>query len=388
MKTRKILSLALALALCLGLSIPATAAEWLYDVRIGADDYEVEPLPEDVATAVRNWEYTEQREPGTNAYLGYTYTLGDVTDYSLDSGFYLPLDEEITIRKIDGSTLDGIYLTAWSDPDGDGVHDQRLAAKVAVFDENSASLLGQLLPTDTASPIRNGKIESPLLTGDNYVDGFTDRWMFSDSNEVDFCGEVAYELNELKISTSYLARLFGKNTLLRLGFPVGEDEFFFNFLITDVPEQTPAKPEETAAVAYPSTQKVDVDGKAIEFQCYALRDAAGNDTNYIKLRDLADILNGSAAQFEVGWDGNVTITTGQSYTKNGSEQKTPFSGNRMYKEVTAQTMVNGKAADLAAFTLTDDAGGGYTYYKLRDLGAALGFKVDWTAERGIFIETK
>lgn len=50
--------------------------------------------------------------------------------------------------------------------------------------------------------------------------------------------------------------------------------------------------------------------------------------------------------------------------------------------------VDGKAADLAAFTLTDDAGGGYTYYKLRDLGATLGFKVDWTAQRGIFIETK
>lgn len=143
-----------------------------------------------------------------------------------------------------------------------------------------------------------------------------------------------------------------------------------------------------APTAYASTQTVTVDGKKIEFQCYALKDAAGNDTNYIKLRDLADILNGSAAQFEVGWDGNVTITTKTAYTKNGSEQNTPFSGNRAYKEVTAQTMVNGKAADLAAFTLTDDAGGGYTYYKLRDLGAALGFKVDWTAERGIFIETK
>lgn len=31
---------------------------------------------------------------------------------------------------------------------------------------------------------------------------------------------------------------------------------------------------------------------------------------------------------------------------------------------------------------------GYTYYKLWDLGTALGFKVDLTAQRGIFIETK
>lgn len=159
----------------------------------------------------------------------------------------------------------------------------------------------------------------------------------------------------------------------------------FKEYYSPVPEEIKLK---EILIAYPSTQTVDVDGKAVEFQCYALKDAAGNDTNYIKLRDLADILNGSAAQFEVGWNDQVTITTGQGYTKDGSEQNTPFSGQREYKEVNAQTLVNGEAKDLAAFTLTDDNGGGYTYYKLRDLGAALGIKVDWTAERGIFIETK
>lgn len=146
-------------------------------------------------------------------------------------------------------------------------------------------------------------------------------------------------------------------------------------------------PEQPAKVAYPSTQKVDVDGKAVEFQCYALKDQSGNDTNYIKLRDLADILNGSAAQFQVDWNGKVTITTGQGYTKDGSERSTPFSGRRVYKEVTDQTLVNGKAADLAAFTLMDDNGGGYTYYQLRDLGKALGFNVGWSDDKGIFVET-
>ena len=33
-----------------------------------------------------------------------------------------------------------------------------------------------------------------------------------------------------------------------------------------------------------STQTVTVDGKAVEFQMYALKDANGNDTNYVKLR--------------------------------------------------------------------------------------------------------
>lgn len=141
-------------------------------------------------------------------------------------------------------------------------------------------------------------------------------------------------------------------------------------------------------IAYPSTQTVEVDGKAVEFQCYALKDENGNDTNYIKLRDLADILNGTPAQFEVGWVGSVTITTGRAYTRNGSEQSTPFHGERAYTRAGEQTLVNGTPAELSAFILTDDNGGGFTYYKLRDLGTALGILVDWSAERGIFIESK
>ena len=140
-------------------------------------------------------------------------------------------------------------------------------------------------------------------------------------------------------------------------------------------------------IAYPSTQTVDVDGSKITFECYALKDENGYDTNYIKLRDLADILNGSEAQFEVGWDGDITITTGKAYTRNGSEKSTPFSGQRAYEQSAAATLVDGKVVDLDAIVLTDDAGGGYTYYQLRDLGKTLGFNVGWSTTRGMFLET-
>ena len=132
---------------------------------------------------------------------------------------------------------------------------------------------------------------------------------------------------------------------------------------------------------------MEVDGKSVVFQCYALKDANGYDTNYIKLRDLADALTGTNAQFQVGWNGNVTITSHQPYTKNGSEQKTPFSGQRSYTRATAQTLIDSRSTDLAAFLLNDDNGGGYTYYQLRDLGRALGFNVGWSPDRGAFIET-
>lgn len=139
--------------------------------------------------------------------------------------------------------------------------------------------------------------------------------------------------------------------------------------------------------AYASTQAVLVDGTAVTFQAYALKDANGNDTNYVKLRDVAQVLQGTAVQFEVGWNSAVNIETGKSYTSNGSEMKTPFSGNRAYSLATAPTNINGAPAGLEAIVLLDDNGGAYTYYKLRDLGTALGFTVDWSAEKGIFIET-
>ncbi|MCI9515093.1 MAG: hypothetical protein HFF61_12290, partial [Oscillospiraceae bacterium] len=49
--------------------------------------------------------------------------------------------------------------------------------------------------------------------------------------------------------------------------------------------------------------------------------------------------------------------------------------------------VDGEAVELTAITLTDDAGGGYTYFKLRDLGKVLGFNTGWTREQGVFVES-
>ena len=184
--------------------------------------------------------------------------------------------------------------------------------------------------------------------------------------------EAQWDAIEIKMFNSPLAR--GSTT---------RATFHYN---STMPQQ-PAKPEQPAKVAYPSTQTVTIDGKQVEFQMYALKDQSGNDTNYIKLRDLADILNGSAAQFQVDWNGQVAITTKTVYKPDGSEHSTPFSGQRAYKEATAQTLVDGAAKDLAAFILTDDNGGGYTYYQLRDLGKALGFNVGWSTDKGIFVET-
>ena len=142
-----------------------------------------------------------------------------------------------------------------------------------------------------------------------------------------------------------------------------------------------------SGTAIASTQTVTVDGKAVEFQMYALADANGNLTNYIKLRDMAYILNGTKAQFSVGYDGTISLTTGQPYEAGGTEMTTPYSGDRAYTGGAQTVKINGTDVAMTAITLTDDDGGGYNYFKLRDLGKALNFYVGWSAERGMYIET-
>lgn len=148
--------------------------------------------------------------------------------------------------------------------------------------------------------------------------------------------------------------------------------------------------ETYAATAMERSQTIELDGKTITMPSYALADANGYETNYIKLRDLASLLSHTSARFNVGWDmatNAVTIQKKTAYVPNGSEMKTPFSGDRAYQPNTAPVLVNGAAADLHGIVLTDDNGGGYTYFKLRDVGAALGFNVGWDETRGIYIES-
>ncbi len=135
-------------------------------------------------------------------------------------------------------------------------------------------------------------------------------------------------------------------------------------------------------VAQPSTQTVNVDGKNVEFAMYALE---GGSVNYIRARDLAALLNGTAAQFEVGWDQYVQLTSKTPYT--GSADKAPLTAEMPYTDYSYDpTFVDGKAVFMDAIQM-EYGGGGYTYYKLRDLAQALDFNVGWSAEKGVYVET-
>ena len=68
---------------------------------------------------------------------------------------------------------------------------------------------------------------------------------------------------------------------------------------------------------------------------------------------------------------------------------TPFSGNQSYQFSSSAVKVNGASVGMDAILLKDAQSNGYTYFKLRDLGAALGFGVDWDqSAMSIVITTK
>jgi hypothetical protein len=124
--------------------------------------------------------------------------------------------------------------------------------------------------------------------------------------------------------------------------------------------------------AAPTASAVLVNGKSAGFDAYNIA-----DSNYFKLRDLAFALSGTEKQFEVGWDGAsdaITLTRGQPYTAVGGEMEPKGDGSRSALPTSSKIYLNGAELALTAYNID-----GYNYFKLRDIGQALDFGVDWDA---------
>lgn len=172
---------------------------------------------------------------------------------------------------------------------------------------------------------------------------------------------------------------------------------------TFVADQPTAGLPATEGIAVPATQTVKVlstyydealevdvtTSKDVTFYCYALEDpVTGYLTNYVKLRDVAQALNGTLRYFNVGWDGSagvITFIDGEEYQPNGSEMIQNFTGEQPYTLGESTVKMYGEPVILDSIVLTDQNGGGYTYVKLRDIGRVINFNVAW--QDGIVIDT-
>ena len=142
-------------------------------------------------------------------------------------------------------------------------------------------------------------------------------------------------------------------------------------------------------IAEPSHQDVLIDGEQVIFNTYILRDEQGFDVNFVKLRDVAYLLNHTPANFNVDWRNNaIRLDPKVPYTtQNGAELTVPTVIAAPTKTSLTPVLTKGVTAPLEAFLLEDENGGGHNYFKLRDIGKVAGFQVEWDNRRGCIVIT-
>ena len=136
-----------------------------------------------------------------------------------------------------------------------------------------------------------------------------------------------------------------------------------------------------AIEAIPAHSAVIVNGEKVSFDTY---DIGGVD--YFKLRDLAYVLNGSAKQFDVGYDAAtnaIILTSGKPYTAVGGEMTGKGAGAKTPEPTNSKILLNGKEAQFTAYLID-----GNNYFKLRDIGKAIDFGVERnSASDAVIIDT-
>ena len=117
-----------------------------------------------------------------------------------------------------------------------------------------------------------------------------------------------------------------------------------------------------------STQSFLADGNAISAEIYNI-----DGYNYFKLRDIAMLLKDTPARFSVDYDEDsrvISVRTGGDYVPVGGELQKGADRSASCEVSNQPLTVNGQAASLRAYNLK-----GNNFFKLRDLGSALGFYV-------------
>lgn len=121
-----------------------------------------------------------------------------------------------------------------------------------------------------------------------------------------------------------------------------------------------------------------VDGKFKNASAYLIDGAS-----YIRIRDVADLLKESKSKFDVEYQAhlNRAFVHKKSKYKGGESPKLqPIDGNTVLKKSAFPLYVDGVAFDLDSYFIN-----GNNFYKLRDLGILIGFKVDWDSKNKVIL---
>jgi len=131
------------------------------------------------------------------------------------------------------------------------------------------------------------------------------------------------------------------------------------------------------AVVSASATSININGTDVNVSSYNI-----DDNNYFRLRDIAIVLSGTKAQFDVAWNNNsVEITTNTAYTgKNTLTEKSDKNPEILHSYT--PVYLNGKRVSAKAYNID-----GYNYFKLRDIARLVDFGVFWWQDSGVSIDT-
>lgn len=127
----------------------------------------------------------------------------------------------------------------------------------------------------------------------------------------------------------------------------------------------------TPVTAQGSNTVVLVNGAAQEIYPYNI-----DGNNYFKLRDMAAILASTSRNFAVEWDAvhsAIHLNTGKGYEIGETDLQFPFGAKTVMAEPSQVLLYcDGEPLAIGAYNIE-----GNNYFKLRDIGEAVGFAVNW-----------
>jgi hypothetical protein len=148
--------------------------------------------------------------------------------------------------------------------------------------------------------------------------------------------------------------------------------------LTDLPDILPMKqalPAGTVVKAVKTNTPLFIDSKETVFPAVKI-----DGYNWLKLRDMAEILKGTGKRFSVTYDAAanmIDIRTGGSYEPIGDELTDLLSGDIPAAASPQKIRFDGRIVDVAAYNI-----GGYNYFRLRDLMILLDIYIDYNSENG------
>ena len=136
---------------------------------------------------------------------------------------------------------------------------------------------------------------------------------------------------------------------------------------------------ETKAVK--SNSKIVVDGEEVNIDSYNIK-----GTNYVKIRDIAMLLDDSEKQFEVGWNKEkraIDLLTSERYTVIGGELEKINTKKVDLRFNKSSVNVDGEEVALESYNINNE-----TYFKLRDISEEINIGLKWNQkEKSIQLDT-